>query len=94
MKRRRALLAVASAGVLVASVAACGSDNGGSGNKGGGGGTPWTLGTTDSITAMDPAGSYDFGSWNMQYSIFQQLMTIPANGSTPQPDAATCSRAN
>jgi peptide/nickel transport system substrate-binding protein len=37
---------------------------------------------------MDPAGSYDFGSWNMQYAIFQQLMTIPANGDTPEPDAA------
>ena len=34
---------------------------------------------------MDPAGSYDFGSWNMQYNIFQQLMTVPAGGRDPEP---------
>lgn len=48
------------------------------------------LGTTEVVTAMDPAGSYDFGSWNMQYSIFQQLMSIPPNGKEPEDDAAHC----
>ena len=37
---------------------------------------------------MDPAGSYDFGSWNMQYSIFEQLLSVPANESDPVGDAA------
>ncbi|HET6626946.1 MAG TPA: ABC transporter substrate-binding protein [Nocardioidaceae bacterium] len=37
---------------------------------------------------MDPAGSYDFGSWNMQYNIFEQLVSIPAGASDPQGDAA------
>ena len=70
-----------------AALAACGSesDSSGSGDGDGGGGetaagAPWILGTTDTVTALDPAGSYDFGSWNMQYNIFQQLMTVPANG--------------
>ena len=43
------------------------------------------------MTSVDPAGSYDFGSWNIQYNIFQQLMTVPANGSDPEPDLAKSS---
>ena len=50
-------------------------------------GAPWILGTTETVTSIDPAGSYDFGSWNIQYNIFQQLMTVPANGAEPEPDA-------
>ncbi|MEQ6899714.1 ABC transporter substrate-binding protein [Nocardioides sp. YIM 152588] len=50
----------------------------------------WTLGTTDTITAVDPAGAYDFGSWNLQYQMFQTLVSVPANGSEPEPDAASC----
>lgn len=78
---------MASAGVLVASLAACGSDDG-DGGSGGGSGSSWTLGTTETVTAMDPAGSYDFGSWNLQYNIFEQLMVVPAGETEPQPDAA------
>lgn len=90
MTRKRKLAALVGAGAMLASLSACGGGDGGSGGGGGGGatGAPWILGTTESITAMDPAGSYDMGSWNMQYNIFQQLMTIPANGSDPQGDAA------
>jgi peptide/nickel transport system substrate-binding protein len=95
VKRRRGLLAIVGAGVLVASLAACGggsSDgNGGDGGDGGNGaasGEPWILGTTETVTAMDPAGSYDFGSWNLQYNIFEQLLSIPAGESDPVSDAA------
>ncbi len=92
MNSRRGLLAAASAGLLVVSLAACGSgsDDGdkGSGSGNNASGASWILGTTESVTAMDPAGSYDFGSWNMQYAIFEQLMTIPAGASDPVPDAA------
>ncbi len=80
-------------GVLLASLAACGGDdadseNGGSGGEAQGNGESWILGTTESITAMDPAGSYDIASWNMQYSIFEQLMRTPAGESEPVGDAA------
>lgn len=83
---------MASAGVLVATLAACGentSDSGG-GDGGGGGasGEPWILGTTETVTTVDPAGSYDFGSWNLQYNIYEQLMTVPAGESQPVGDAA------
>lgn len=90
----RRVLAAAGSGVLLASLAACGGGdgdgggNGGSGGSGGGGGEPWILGTTESVTAMDPAGSYDFGSWNLQYNIFEQLLTIPAGETEPVGDAA------
>jgi hypothetical protein len=57
-------------------------------NGSGGSGEAWILGTTESVTAMDPAGSYDFGSWNMQYNIFEQLLTIPAGETEPVGDAA------
>ena len=88
------------AGALLASLAACGGgsssersseteSNGGSGGSSeGASGEPWILGTTETITALDPAGSYDIGSWNLQYSIFQQLMTIPAGETEPVGDAA------
>lgn len=89
MKRTRGILAATSIGVLMASMAACGSDSGDSGGSGSGtSGEPWTLGTTETITAMDPAGSYDFGSWNMQYAIMQRLMVVPAGESEPVGDAA------
>ena len=90
MKSPKQFLAVGAAGVLLASLAACGSDDngGGSGGSGEAAGEPWILGTTETVTAMDPAGSYDFGSWNMQYNIFEQLMAIPAGESEPVPQAA------
>lgn len=79
------LLALASAGALAASLAACGTGEGSGGEEGG---STLKLGTTDVITAVDPAGAYDIGSWNLQYSLFQQLVTIPAGASDVQPDAA------
>lgn len=89
LNRRRGLLAVASAGVLVATLAACGGDDSSNGSdNSSGSGESWILGTTETVTAMDPAGSYDFGSWNMQYNIFEQLLTIPAGASDPESDAA------
>jgi len=88
VNRRRGLLAIASAGLLIASVAACGNDSSSSPNGDKGAGDSWILGTTETVTAVDPAGSYDFGSWNLQYNIFEQLLTIPAGGSDPQSDAA------
>ncbi|HEX2176298.1 MAG TPA: ABC transporter substrate-binding protein [Nocardioidaceae bacterium] len=91
---RRRLLALAGAGVLAASLAACGGDtgSGGGGGEGGGGsaggGAPWILGTTDTVTSLDPAGAYDLGSWTLQYQMYQRLLTIPAGENTPQGDAA------
>jgi peptide/nickel transport system substrate-binding protein len=86
---RRRLLALASAGILAMSLAACGGDDEGDGGDGASDlGAPWTLGTTDTVTALDPAGSYDLGSSTLQYNIYQQLLTIPAGENKPEGDAA------
>ncbi len=91
--RKKSMLGVVSAMALAVSLAACGSDDSGGGSssdggESGGGGEPWLLGTTETVTAMDPAGSYDFGSWNMQFNIFEQLVSIPAGADEPVGDAA------
>ncbi len=94
---RNKLWALLAAGALVGSLAACGNESDSSGAGGGEGeggetasGAPWILGTTDVVTSVDPAGSYDFGSWNLQYNVFQQLMTVPPNGSEPEADLGDC----
>ncbi len=52
------------------------------------------MGTTDRVVALDPAGSYDLGSWTPIYNIYQLLLKIPPGGNTPVPDAATCAWQN
>ncbi len=88
MQKINKILAVGGAAALVAGLAACGSNR----DDGGGGGSnasgSYTMGTTDTVTAVDPAGSYDLGSSTLQYSIFQTLQTIPAGSTTPVGDAA------
>jgi peptide/nickel transport system substrate-binding protein len=86
---KRQFVAVSGAAVLVLAVAACGSnrDEGDGGSSSGGGGS-YILGTTDTVTAVDPAGSYALGDSTLQYSLFQTLVTIPAGQTTPVGDAA------
>ncbi|MEU3916723.1 ABC transporter substrate-binding protein [Streptomyces sp. NPDC029004] len=47
-----------------------------------------TVGTTDVVTSLDPAGAYDAGSWAMYSNVYQSLLTFKPNGVTPVPDAA------
>ncbi|MET8977824.1 ABC transporter substrate-binding protein [Streptomyces sp. NPDC004539] len=46
------------------------------------------VGTTDTITSLDPAGSYDAGSWALYSNVFQSLLTYAPGGVSPVPDAA------
>ncbi|WP_432057656.1 ABC transporter substrate-binding protein [Streptomyces sp. bgisy022] len=46
------------------------------------------VGTTDSITSLDPAGAYDAGSWALFSNVFQSLLTVEPGGARPVPDAA------
>lgn len=80
---KRKLLAIAGASTLALGLAACGDDNGNSGGDG-----SWILGTTDSVTALDPAGSYDLGSSTLEYNLYQTLVTVPANSTEIVGDAA------
>ncbi|MEN0069933.1 MAG: ABC transporter substrate-binding protein [Propionicimonas sp.] len=90
--KKRAGLAALSAITLLA-LAACSSTPPAGGEstpatEPGAGSGEWILGTTDKITSIDPAGAYDIGSWNLQYSLFEQLVAVPAGESTPVGDAA------
>ncbi|MFE7513229.1 ABC transporter substrate-binding protein [Streptomyces sp. NPDC057540] len=49
---------------------------------------PITVGTTDEVTSLDPAGAYDAGSWAMYSNVFQSLLTFKPGLSQPVPDAA------
>jgi peptide/nickel transport system substrate-binding protein len=46
-------------------------------------------GTTDSVTNIDPAGNYDFGSATVDYNIFQHLLEAGPGSLTPHPVLAT-----
>ena len=90
-RTKRNLAVVAGLGLALSSLAACGTtedSGGGSGDGGSSGGAPWTLGTTDKVTTLDPAGAYDLGSWTLMYNAYQTLLTIPAGENEPQGDAA------
>jgi peptide/nickel transport system substrate-binding protein len=80
-----------SVAVLTAvSLAACGSAKKTNGSSSGAGtsGKPITIGTTDQVTALDPAGSYDNGSLLLEDNLYQFLMSVPAGKTAPEPDAA------
>ncbi|QXE35108.1 peptide-binding protein [Streptomyces sp. GMY02] len=52
---------------------------------------PITVGTTDVVTSLDPAGAYDAGSWALFSNVYQSLLTFKPSSITPVPDAArTC----
>jgi peptide/nickel transport system substrate-binding protein len=98
-RRSQRLLAIsAAAALLTATLAACGAGKKtnnqptGGGTQGGGAGKSLTIGTTDQVVSLDPAGSYDFGSQNLETQIYQYLMAFPVGGGAATPDAAeSCS---
>ncbi|MFH7596557.1 ABC transporter substrate-binding protein [Streptomyces racemochromogenes] len=47
------------------------------------------VGTTDHVSALDPAGAYDAGSWALYSNVYQSLLTIKPGADTPAPDAAS-----
>ncbi|MGW0870253.1 ABC transporter substrate-binding protein [Streptomyces sp. NPDC002740] len=56
------------------------------------GGATITVGTTDTVTSLDPAGAYDAGSWALFSNVFQSLLSYEPGGVSPVPDAAeSCS---
>ncbi|MGY4645293.1 ABC transporter substrate-binding protein [Cellulomonas sp. URHB0016] len=88
--RRRMLAATAGIAATALVLTACSgsSDDGGSTADSGSGGGPITIGTTDKIVTIDPAGSYDNGSLAVQTQVFEFLMNAPYGSSDVEPDAA------
>jgi peptide/nickel transport system substrate-binding protein len=89
-------LAVAAVAVTAMTLAACGSGRTGTpaaSNSGGtSSGSSIIVGTTDKVTTLDPAGSYDNGSFHVQTQVFSFLMSFEPGGATLAPDAAkSCS---
>ena len=87
---RHTFVAAVGAGALAVALTACGgsSSSGGNNAAAGGTGSPWILGTTDTVTALDPAGSYDLGSSTLEYNLYQTLVTVPPNSTQIEGDAA------
>ena len=81
------ILAAAVSVAAIASLAACGGvkdDTTAAGDSG----NAITIGTTDKITSLDPAGSYDNGSYAVQIQVFPFLYAQDYNTSELSPDIA------
>jgi peptide/nickel transport system substrate-binding protein len=88
---RRALVATAGIAVTAMTLAACGGssdDSGGGGGNSASGGGSLTIGTSDKITTIDPAGSYDNGSFAVMNQVYPFLMNTAPGSPDVEPDIA------
>src|SRR6188472_449732 len=87
--RRRVLAATAGLAATALVLTACSGNNdeGGDGGSTSAGGA-LTIGTTDKVTSLDPAGSYDNGSFAVQNQVFPFLMNTPYGSPDVEPDIA------
>ncbi|MCV2396498.1 ABC transporter substrate-binding protein [Actinotalea sp. M2MS4P-6] len=92
LPHRRAAAAAAGLAATALVLTACssgGSDNGDGGDSSGGGSSDSIIiGTTDKITTIDPAGSYDNGSFAVMNQVFPFLMNTPLGSPDVEPDIA------
>jgi peptide/nickel transport system substrate-binding protein len=51
-------------------------------------------GTTDTVTNVDPAGNYDYGSGTVDILVYQHLLDFPEGKTVPSPSLATGCKAN
>ncbi|WP_218713663.1 ABC transporter substrate-binding protein [Arthrobacter sp. BF1] len=80
---------IAVAGVSVLAMTACtGPAGGGETESGGSTGAPVVVGTTDKTTFLDPAGSYDNGSFMVMNQIYPFVLNSAAGSADPKPDIA------
>ena len=90
--RTRRLAGIALATAAAVGLAACTTsttDDSGSNDTGdGGGGDTLTIGTSDVIVSLDPAGSYDNGSFAVQNQVFPFLLNTPYGSPDVVPDIA------
>ncbi|MDR5700225.1 ABC transporter substrate-binding protein [Agromyces aerolatus] len=82
---RRALVAVAGFSVAALTLAGCTAGGGGDGGDSAG---SLTIGTTEQITSIDPAGSYDNGSFAVMNQVYPFLMNTPYGSPDVEPDIA------
>lgn len=80
-----ATLALGASALLLAGCAGSGSTDS---TGGGASGEPIIVGTTDKVTTLDPAGSYDNGSLAVQTQVFPYLVNTDYNSTEVVPDLA------
>src|SRR4051812_28865465 len=88
-RRRMAATAGVAATALV--LTACGgssNNNSSSGSSSGGSGGTITVGTSDKITSIDPAGAYDNGSFTVMNQVYPFLLNAPPGTADVKPDIA------
>ncbi|MEP6843072.1 MAG: ABC transporter substrate-binding protein [Pseudolysinimonas sp.] len=78
--------AVGSVAALALALTGCAS---GGGTSDGGSSKAIVVGTTDKVTFLDPAGSFDNGSQTVQTQVFAQLMNSKQGTSDVEPDIAS-----
>ena len=83
---RRRVVATAGVAATALVLTACGG--GSNDNSGSSGGGTLTIGTTDKVTTLDPAGSYDNGSFAIMNQVFPFLMNTPYGSPDVEPDIA------
>jgi peptide/nickel transport system substrate-binding protein len=85
---RRRVVATAGVAATALVLTACGGtkDSGGSSSSGGGG--TLTIGTSDKITTLDPAGAYDNGSFTVMNQVYPFLLNAPTGSPDVKPDVA------
>src|SRR3954451_20730626 len=85
---RRRIVATAGMAATALVLAACGGSDGDSGDSGSGSGGTLTIGTTDKVTTLDPAGSYDNRSFAVMNQVFPFLMNTDFGSPDVEPDIA------
>ncbi|HEX6329010.1 MAG TPA: ABC transporter substrate-binding protein [Jiangellaceae bacterium] len=91
MRARKLHVGAVLAAVAALTLAACGGDDDdGDAGEGAAGDsdTPVVVGTTDTVTNIDPAGEFDRPSNNIVDSLYEKLLTIPPGGTEPEPQLA------
>ena len=89
MKSNKALSgAIALAGISALALSACTGPAGGGGTSTEGSGGAITYGTTDKVVTLDPAGSYDGGSFMVMNQIYPFLLNYAPGTADATPDIA------
>jgi peptide/nickel transport system substrate-binding protein len=86
--RGRVGLAIGAFGASALLLAGCAGGGGGGNDDGGNSDEPIIVGTTDKVTTLDPAGSYDNGSLAVQTQVFPYLLNTDYNSNEVVPDLA------
>ncbi|MBG6054398.1 peptide/nickel transport system substrate-binding protein [Salinibacterium sp. CAN_S4] len=82
--KKRALAAVAGSAVFALALAGCAAG----GDSGSGSSESLIIGTTDKVTFIDPAGSYDNGSFAIMNQVYPFLLNSKAGTADVEPDIA------